>query len=582
MRYKLILTQNDRETLRTITEGRTIPDKHSKNIVNNFKYFQNKIATSSLDLDTIRQGINKLVMVYIALDTDKDNPQVIFESLNSTGLDLSKADLIRNYILMGLEREKQERIYTDFWHPLEERFKEDPQEFDNFIKDYLTIKNGQIPVIRDVYPVFKGYANKQKVEELAEDIHYLAKFYTLLAFEDEQDTELNQIIHNINALKINAPYPFLIEIYADYDKHLISRSEILEIFGMVECYIFRRAICDVPTNSLNKTFASLADRIDKTQRVESLKAAFHLMSGYRRFPADKEFEARLISKDMYNTVRIRKYLLDRLENHGRKEKVSVDDYTIEHIMPQNSNLSQEWKNMLGSDWKEIQEEYLHTLGNLTLTGYNPELGDKPFLEKCNIEGGFADSPLRLNADFARLERWGRSEILERGKTLAKKATEVWKYPHLPQEILDKYNKMDEDDDPEDDDHPEPRWEYNRVRASVQVQSNIDSLVSQIHQRFDCVEEPYSWWLTFYVRKPTERKTMFALLNCGRNTANVIFRIDPDTFKAGENTRKVAGWFFPTGTERRIKLTADSTSEVMGNLEHAYDATMRALDIRRNL
>ena len=522
-------------------------------------------------------------MVDISLDAD-DKPQIIFESLNSTGLDLSKTDLIRNYLLMGLEPAKQEQIYTNFWHPLEEGFKEDPQEFDNFIKDYLTIKKGQIPVIRDVYPVFKEYAQRQPVEDLVADIHYLAKFYTRLAFEGEPDAELNQIIHNINALKIDAPYPFLIEIYADctdHDGNLASRDEILEVFEIVECYLFRRAICDIPTNSLGKTFASLADRIDKARRVESLKAAFHLMSGYRRLPADKEFEGRLVSRDVYNTVRIRKHLLDRLENHGRKEKVDVDDYTIEHIMPQNENISQEWRDMLGPDWKGIQEEYLHTVGNLTLTGCNAELGDRPFLEKRDMECGFADSPIRLNASLARLERWGKSEILERGRLLAKKATDVWRYPHLPPEILDKYAKMDEDDDPEDDDHPEPRWEYNWVRASAQVRSNIDSLVSQIRQRFDCVEEPSSWWLAFYVRKPTERKTMFALLDCGRNTANVIFRIDPDTFKAGENTRKVAGWFFPTGTERRVKLTAETIPEVMANLAHAHDATLRALDIRHD-
>ena len=579
-RYKLVLTRGDHDTLSAIIEKRQIPNKHSENLVNNFKYFQNKIVRGGFDFDTIWRGIRKLAMVDISLDAD-DKPQIIFESLNSTGLDLSKTDLIRNYLLMGLEPDRQEQIYTNFWHPLEEGFREDPQEFDNFIKDYLTIKTGQIPIIRDIYPVFKEYAQRQPIEDLVADIHYLAKFYTRLAFEDEQDAELNQIIHNINVLKIDAPYPFLIETYVDCtDRNgsLISRDEILEIFEMVECYLFRRTICDIPTNSLGKTFASLTDRIDKARRGESLKAAFHLMSGNRRLPADKEFEGRLTSKDIYNTVRIRKHLLDRLENHDRKEKVRVDDYTIEHIMPQNDNLSQEWKDMLGPDWKEIQEEYLHTVGNLTLTGYNSELGDRPFLEKRDMKGGFADSPIRLNADLAKLKRWDKSKILERGRSLVKKATDVWKYPHLPPEILDKYTKMDADDDLEDDDHA---WEYNWVRASVQVQNNVDSLVSQIRQRFDCIEEHSSWWLAFYVRKPTERKTRFALLGCGRNTANVIFRIDPDTFKAGENTRKVAGWFFPAGTERRIKLTAETIPEIMDNLMHAHEATLRALDIRRD-
>ncbi len=579
-RYKLVLTMSDHDTLRAIIEKRQIPNKHSENLVNNFEYFQNKIDSGRFGLDTIWRGISKLAMVDISLDAD-DKPQIIFESLNSTGLDLSKTDLIRNYLLMGLEPDKQEHIYTNFWYPLEEGFKEDPQKFDNFIKDYLTIKTGQIPVIRDIYPVFKEYAQKRPIEELVQNIHYLAKFYTRLAFEGEQDAELKHVIQNINALKIDVTYPFLIEIYADCtdsDGNLASKdskNEILEIFRMVESYIFRRAICDIPTNSLGKTFASLTDRVDKARRVESLKAAFQLMSGNMRLPTDKEFESRLISKDVYNTVRIRKHILYRLENHSRKEKVYDDDYTIEHIMPQNENLSQEWKDMLGRHWKDIHEEYLHTVGNLTLTRYNSEMSDKPFLEKRKV---FADSPIRLNADLAKLEHWGKSEILERSRSLAKKATDVWTHPHLDQKILGEYTKMDEDDDPEDDDHI---WESNLAHTSVQVRNNIDSLVSQIHQRFDCVKEPDSQWLKFYIRKPTERKTMFAVLHCSLSTANVMFRIDPDTFKVGENTRKVAGWFFPAGTERRVKLTAETIPEIMDNLAHAHDVTLHALDMWRD-
>ncbi|MDE0526773.1 MAG: DUF262 domain-containing protein [Thaumarchaeota archaeon] len=582
-RYKLILTQSDRDTLQAIMEGRPIPEKYSKNLVNNFEYLQDSIAKSGLDFDTIWRGISKLVMVDIALDAANDKPQLIFESLNSTGLELSQTDLIRNYIMIGLERREQEALYIDFWHPMEEKFEKEPQEFDYFIRDYLTIKTGQIPNIRNVYASFKDYARKQPAaREMVSDIHYFAKFYTRLVFENEPDADLNRKIHDINAQKSDVTYPFLLEAYIDYDRGLISRDEILEIFGIVESYLFRRAICDIPTNSHNKTFASLAGRVEKAQYVESLKAAFCLMTTYRKFPTDVEFTERFVLKDVYNTVRIRKHLLDRLENHDRKERANIGDYTLEHIMPQNENLSQEWREEIGPGWKAVHEKYLHTVGNLTLTGYNPELSDRPFLEKRDMRGGFRDSPIRLNESLTRLERWGQSEILDRGRTLAKKATKVWTYPYLPQEILDKYSRMDEDDDPEDDETPHaPQWESNLVRASVQVKSNIDTLISQIHQKLDCVAEPYSWWLVFYVRKPTERKTMFALLDCGRNTANVAFRIDPSTFQSSENTRKVAGWFFPTGTERRVKLTTETTPEIMDNLAHAYDSTLRALDTRRD-
>ena len=579
-RYKLVLTQSDRETLYAIIENRPLPENHSKNLVNNFEYFQNNIIKSELDLDTIYRGICKLVVVDISLDPNNDKPQIIFESLNSTGLALSQTDLIRNYILMGLEREVQERIYADFWHPMEKSFG-DSQEFDDFIRDYLTIQTGQIPNIRDVYSSFKEYATRQPIEKLVSDIHYFAGFYTRLIFENEQDVELNNMIHNINALKSNVAYPFLLEVYVDYDRDIISRNEILEIFELVESYVFRRAICDIPTNSLNKTFAGLTDLIDKSKYVESLKAVLCLMGSYRKFPTDNEFVDSFVLKDVYNTTRIRKHLLDRLENHGRKERVNIEEYTIEHIMPQNKDLSQKWMDDLGSDWKEIHEKYLHTAGNLTLTGYNSELSDSSFLQKRNMEGGFADSPIRLNTDIARLEKWDKSEILKRSNTLAEKSRDVWKYPHTSKEILEKYSAMNEEED-EDEEDPHAKWEYNLEQASEQIRHNVDLLISQIHQKFDCIAEPQSWWLRFYIKKPTERKNMFALLNCNQNKANVMFRIDPDTFKDVQNVRKVAGWFFPRGTERRISITLENIPQIMSLLEHAYDTTVSSLRIQNHL
>lgn len=568
-RYKLVLTQSDRDTLYAIIENRPIPEKHSKNLINNFEYFQNNIAKSNLDLDTIYRGLSKLVVVDISLDPNNDKPQIIFESLNSTGLELSQTDLIRNYILMGLKRDLQEKLYSNYWHPMEESFG-NSEMFDDFIRDYLTIKTGQIPNIRDVYTSFKEYAPKQQIEKLVSDIHYFAGFYTRLIFENEQDEELNQTIHNINMLKSNVTYPFLLEVYVDYDHNLISRNEILEIFRMTESYVFRRAICDIPTKSHNSTFAGLGDQIDKKQYVESLKATFCLMGSYRIFPTDSEFTDRFILKDVYNTTRIRKHLLGRLENYTRKERVNIEEYTIEHIMPQNKDLSQKWKDDLGADWEEIHVKYLHTAGNLTLTGYNSELSNRPFLEKRDMEGGFADSPIRLNSDLAKLERWGKSEIIERSKTLARKAIEVWRYPYTPQETLDKYSAMDEDDDDED---LSPKWESNLVQASKQVRHNIENLVSQIHQSFDCVAEPYSWWLSFYTKKPTKPNNRFALLNCRKNTANVMFRIDPDTFKEDKNVRKVVGWFFPRGTERRISITSENIPQIMALLKHSYNTTV---------
>ncbi|MDE0526164.1 MAG: DUF262 domain-containing protein [Thaumarchaeota archaeon] len=447
-RHKLILTKSDKETLIGILEGRQIQNAYS-NLTINFRYFQNKLAESETDPDTLYLGIRKLSMVDIALDGNYDNPQLIFESLNSTGIDLGQADLIRNYVLMGLDKEMQEKIYENFWHPTEEDLttSEDPEEFDWFMRDYLTIRTGKIPNIEDVYSNFKEYFTQvNSVEKLMKDIRYLSRFYRRIALEeDEPDVDIKQIIHDIKELKVGVAYPFMIESYADYNKGLISKDEIVEIFSIIESYAFRRAMCDIPTNSLNKTFANLTREIDKEQYVESFKAVLCTKIGYKRFPTDKEFSDRFVTKDVYNMPKIRKYLLRKLENQGRKEWAEVKNYTIEHIMPQNKNLSQEWRDALGQDWKEVHEKYLHTAGNLTLTGYNPDMSDKPFLEKRDMKGGFADSPLRLNRDLAQRDHWNGQAILERGKSLAQSSIEIWKYPHLPEEILQKYTKVEEED-----------------------------------------------------------------------------------------------------------------------------------------
>ncbi|MEG1498845.1 MAG: DUF1524 domain-containing protein, partial [Bacteroidales bacterium] len=226
-------------------------------------------------------------------------------------------------------------------------------------------------------------------------------------------------------------------LYNDYVDEVIAIDEFKEIIRLVENYVFRRAICGIPTNSLNKTFATLYKSIKKHQYMESLKASFQLMENHKRFPNDAEFEREIISKDVYN-FRSRNYLLHSLENHHRKEVVNTDDYTIEHILPQNPKLSALWQNMLGENWQEVQKMYLHTLGNLTLTGYNSELSDNPFNTKKSMEGGFNDSPLRLNKFMQKVDVWNEEMIKKRAKELATIAINIWKAPNLSQEILDKY------------------------------------------------------------------------------------------------------------------------------------------------
>lgn len=444
LRYKLLLTQSDKETLIKLIEGQELPTPASTRIVENYRFFQEQLRKSSHHLDVIYEGISKLIIVDISLDRDRDNPQLIFESLNSTGLDLSQADLIRNYVLMGLEPKEQADLYNKYWYPMEQSFghTEYTSQFDRFMRDFLTVRTGRIPNINDVYASFKSYVQSKSTDSIADivaDIYQFSKYFVKLAFQRETDKEINQIFGDINTLKVDVAYPLLLELFDDYTQHRLSRDAFISILKMVESYVFRRAICGIPTNSLNKTFASFASEIDKINYLQSAQAAFLLKDSYKRFPSDEEFRREFVVKDVYN-FRSRNYLLRKLENHQRKELVGVESYTIEHIMPQNENLSIAWKQELGQDWEHVHKTYLHTIGNLTLTGYNSELSDRPFVEKRDMEGGFADSPLRLNRTLARLEHWNEAEINTRAAALADLAATVWAAPDLSQDVLTGYQK----------------------------------------------------------------------------------------------------------------------------------------------
>lgn len=444
-RYKLILTQTDKPTFNSLIDGMDIPKEYSPRIIENYEFFQTKISKSGLKPEQILIGIQKLFIVDVSLDRNYDNPQLIFESLNSTGLDLSQADLIRNYILMGQKPEAQKNLYIKYWYPMETSYGyEYGSYFDRFMRDFLTIKTGSIPVMRDVYQEFKKFLNSEiekGMEAIVSEIKYFSDLYIKMAFADSDDRELDEAFSDIQDLKVEVAYPLSLQIFNDFHNNIISKSDFVEIIRAVESYVFRRVIVGIPTNSLNKTFANLYKEIIKDNYLESFYAALQLKDSYRRFPTDVEFRRELKVKDVYN-FRNTKYLLRKLENHGRKEKVNVDDYTIEHILPQNKKLSSEWKEMLGENAENIQKQYLHTICNLTLTGYNPELSDRPFIEKRDMDGGFKDSPIRLNRDLAKLDQWTESEIIKRGESISELATAIWKFNSLPEEVLDKYRPED--------------------------------------------------------------------------------------------------------------------------------------------
>ena len=446
-KYKLLLSQNDRSTYIYIIDQKEYPKEFSVRIKDIFEYFTNKIdELSENDIQNLCLGLLKLFIVDISLNRDHDNPQLIFESMNSTGKDLSQADLIRNFMLMRLEGDIQKHLYEDYWRPMEVEFGQEAYSsyFDSFMRHYLTMKTGNIPNIDEVYEEFKKYfytSQRDNEEELKELKKYTA-YFCAMALDKEQDKELKEAFSDLSELKVDVSYPLLLELYNDYKMNILSKDDFIEIIRLIESYVFRRAVCGIPTNSLNKTFASFGKSIIKEKYLESVKAHFNKMTSYRRFPNDEEFVTELTCRDLYN-FRSRSYWLRRLENHDRKERVNVSEYTIEHILPQNNDLNLDWRRALGPDWEKIQQKYVHTIGNLTLTGYNTEYSDKFFTDKRDMKGGFRESPLKLNRGLANLETWNEETILQRAENLAKEALKVWQYPQLDQTILEQYSKKEE-------------------------------------------------------------------------------------------------------------------------------------------
>ena len=432
-RYKLILTQDDRDTLIKIVDYLNIDDRipfdedDSIRIKENYEFFKKEIDEENIDI--LFNGLNKLVIIFVALEHNVDNPQLIFESLNSTGLELSQADLIRNFILMGLLPEDQRKLYNDYWHKIEILFEKNDGNFDKFIRDYLTVKTDKVPVFRNIYSDFKKYSRLINVNDLVKDIYNYSLYFKAIAFGGEENPKLKESLDSLRSMGYDVTDPFMLHLYRDYKEGKLATDDFCQIIVYTESYLLRRLICSIPTPSLNKTFAGMYAQLDTSDYLNSYKEVLLAKDNYQRMPDNREFAANFRLRDIYNLrSKNRDYIFDKFENWGSKEKTNIHNYTIEHIMPQNPDLSQEWRDALGENWKEIQKTYLHTIGNLTLTGYNSVLSDKFFTEKRDIEGGFKLSAIRLNVILQDLETWNEKEIKKRTERLIDKAKMIWPYP----------------------------------------------------------------------------------------------------------------------------------------------------------
>ncbi|WP_409304710.1 DUF262 domain-containing protein [Peribacillus sp. SCS-155] len=406
------------------------------NITENYRYFYNRILKQEITVDSLFRAIEHLMIVEIELQPN-DDPQLIFESLNSTGLDLTEADKVRNFILMKKELSEQELLYNKYWNNIE---KNTNYDVSSFIRHYLTFKERKIPNINKLFKEFKRYVTIKNIDlvELLNELLVYSKYYDYIINANSSNEKFNQVMKRLNNLENYTVYPFLLELYNDYSYGLINEEELVVVLENIESYVFRRLICSIPTNTLNKTFMSLGREIKRFEDyTENYFSIFQYLlinkDGNQRFPNDIEFKEAFKNRDIYNfKAKNKTYLFERLENYGHKEKVKVEELiseniiNIEHIMPR--KLTPQWIDELGINYQEVHDKYLHTIGNLTLTGYNSSLSNRTFKEKKEMENGYNDSKLTLNKYLRTINTWGEKEILNRAESLSIIAEEIWGYP----------------------------------------------------------------------------------------------------------------------------------------------------------
>lgn len=411
----------------------------NSNVTINYDYFYNKITTEAkngLNIREFFEAIKLLRIVKIELTINVDNPQEIFESLNSTGKQLEDSDLVRNFILMRQDARTQEYYYNTYWHKIEQNTN---PEMNDYIRNYLTYKLNNVPNQNLVYKTFKDFVYEKydinSMESLLSELLEFSQYFNKIRTATTDSEEANTTLKYINKLKVTVSYPFLFDVFYLYYHQKITREEFEEILKIIENYTLRRAVCDVPSNALNKIYASLAKDIQKNPNssdsyVETMKfILLSYKSSSKRYPDDEEFYAKFIERDLYNNRLYRIYILEKLENYNNREKVNVEqliqnnEISIEHVMPQ--TLTKEWKVALGSNADEIYQKYLHTIGNLTLTGYNSKYSNKTFEEKKTMENGFLESRLYLNKYIAQQDAWNEDTIKKRADLLTHRAINVW-------------------------------------------------------------------------------------------------------------------------------------------------------------
>ena len=439
-KLKLKLVQGDDTAYdKLINNQKADPDSA---VVVNYNFLYEQISQLTPDeLTGLYDAIMKLAVVNISLyPTEGDDPQLIFESLNSTGQDLEESDKIRNYVLMNMNSSDQAWFYRQYWEVLERTVSRD--DINNFIRFYLAVKNRALPNKKKLYFVFKHYIEDNNLlkEDVLKDMLVYANFYKIVNYPDKTDHSCREVLNRLKKLNVNSTTPLLFDLMMYNQQGVITKTELNEAMRIIENFVIRREICGLPTNALNKLFVSLGSEIGKyienndISCLEAFKSAILSKTGKSRFPNNHEFEDKFINYELYNANSIiKKYILEELENYGTKEKIAVEDQindgtlTIEHIMPQTMN--PDWIQVLGDNWELVHSKYIDTIGNLTLTAYNSDYSNLSFAKKKTMpDKGFNFSKLSLNTFVKECDTWGEKQIVDRAKILQKKAQKIWWSP----------------------------------------------------------------------------------------------------------------------------------------------------------
>ncbi len=445
-RIRLKPNKNDKIHFDNLFEQKNLTDNQS-NIISNYQFFIKVMAQENIAPSKIFNAFKKLVIVYINLNQQNDNPQLIFEGINSTGVSLTSADLIRNYILMELDVKTQEHMYEEYWVEIEKLTDADASgsNLSNFIRHYLTLKSQPIVKQNAVYETFKKYTREKfdEREDVLKDLLYFAKIYHYFIGENHNDSKINERLKNFRTLDNTTAYPYFLAIFDKFQQGELSLEIVREILAVLESVIFRKMVTTGTTQGWNKVFPLLQRDIENEIKkngvnpsyLEVFKFILLNKTGSSKFPTDEEFKNALTYNDVYHT-KYKFFLLEKLENSASTFRVVMDDLTIEHIMPQ--TLSKQWKESLGENWHDIYQKYLHTLGNLSLTAQNTKLGNKPFEEKQTID--LQKSKLALSYQLDDATKWNGETIEARGGKWAEKAVEIWTYPKT------NYSSLSKDDE----------------------------------------------------------------------------------------------------------------------------------------